>query len=450
MSRKKYVIIGNGVAGTKAAETLRQIDSRAEITIISPEQVLSYSKVLLTDYIVGKISKTDLFLRDKNFYKSYRINLLLGYKAKRVIPEKHKVLVEEIANGSVGRKKVASRVNVGANRCNVIQYDKLLVASGSSPKFPDIHGINLHGVFGLSTLNDAEKIKRIIEKPESFPVNVVIVGGGLIGCKVASALSTLPRSSTKIIIVVSSQQLLSQMLDERSAEIILHAAYQYGITVKFKTDVVEILSDKSKSQVIAVKLSDGTVLPADIVIVAKGVKPNVDFFSGTKVKINRGIIVDNKLQTSLPDIYAAGDVAESYDYIHKQYQVNAMWPNALRQGEIAALNMAGKTTNYDGSININTGDFFGITAFSVGNVRSSLNKNGHLSNKFYERFFFDSKNNFIGYICVSSPETTHRLRTAGYLQTFLNKILPIMSFRGRSPWQFQPHLFEENTSFHSG
>jgi len=413
-----YLIIGNSIAGIKAAETLRSVDPSGKITIISDEKYPVYSKVLLTDYIAGKIPKSALFLRPKNFYKSNRINILYNCTAEEVFPDKHKVLIKK-RESSTGRVKYF-----------YMSYKKLLVATGASPKFPDIPGIDLPNVFGFRTLDDAE---NIIEKLKTAK-NIVLVGGGLVNCKIASALSE--KKNLKITIVVSSDRLLSQMLDEVGSKIILSKAKEKGINVKFNTDVVEIIGSnltgktnryKKQQNLQAVKLSDGKFLPADIVVVGKGVKPNIEMFSKTKLKINRGIITDSRMQTNLSDIFAAGDVAETYDFVYSKYRVNAMWPNAVRQAEIAALNMSGNNVEYKGSFNMNAGDFFGVSAISFGIIKNEENKLKEeiIEHRgFYEKILFDESDGrkvLKGYICVCSKENIFRIRKTGYLQSLLGK-----------------------------
>ncbi|MEW6555783.1 MAG: FAD-dependent oxidoreductase [Elusimicrobiota bacterium] len=331
----KYVIIGNSAAGVTAAEVIRSTAKKSEITIISDERFGPYCRIFTSSYIAGEITENEMLMRPRNFYDEFKIKHLLGKKVKTLFVKEKKIQIDD------GKK---------------ISYDKLLIATGATPTFPDIPGIKLSGVFGLRTIEDANAIVKRIAKTK----RAIIIGGGLVSCKAAYSLI---KRGLKVTIVVASNRLLSQMLDNEASAIVQKKAESLGIEIKFNTDVKEIFGKESVSGVI---LNDGTKIICELVVVGKGVKPNIDFLKGSGVKVDRGVIVDKYLNTNIPDIFAAGDVAQGWDSLYEDNRINAMWPNAVVQGKIAGLNMAGEKISYEGGYAMNIGEFFGIPAVSFG------------------------------------------------------------------------------------
>jgi NAD(P)H-nitrite reductase large subunit len=336
----RYVIIGNCAAGISAVEAIRRQDREGPITVISDEANPPYCRCLISNYLAGDISRDKLLLRPHNFYKDNKIEALLGKKVVRLDAKKNRVILDDRSQ---------------------IYYDKLLVASGSSPKFPQIKGINKRRVFGLRKLSDVSSIIELL----SFCGSACVLGGGPIGLKAAYALK---KKGLEVKVIVKSKQVLSQMLDEKAAAMFRETFVNNGIEVLTEADVVEIIGNGEAK---AVKLENGKVIGADIVIVAKGVKPNIDFLSNTEVKLDQGILVDDFLRTAVSNIFAAGDVCQAIDVIFGKPRLNALWPHAVRQAEIAGLNMVSSADliRYEGSIAMNSVDFFGLSAVSIGLTR---------------------------------------------------------------------------------
>jgi NAD(P)H-nitrite reductase large subunit len=241
-----------------------------------------------------------------------------------------------------------------------IGYDYLLVATGASAKFPELKGIKKEGVFGFRTLKDAKDIAGLLPVVKS----VCVLGGGLIGLKAAYALK---KRNIDVKVIIKSKQVLSQVLDFPAAQLVQKKLEENGIEVILGQDASEIISDEGEIK--AVKLDSGKVLAASLVIVGKGVSPNIDPVKDTEIKINEGIISNNNLQTNIPNIYAAGDVAETFDMTLGGFCVNALWPLAVEQGRIAGTNMAGGKINYAGSLGMNSLEFFGLPTVSLGLFR---------------------------------------------------------------------------------
>lgn len=335
MSKFKYVLIGNSAAAIACAEAIRSKDKRGSLAIVSTEKTLPYSPALTTYYISGTIAKKNIYFRKEDFYKNLKIKTFLGNPATEINRGKKTV---KLADGGI------------------LQYEKLLISTGGMPLKVDIPGTGLRGVFTLRTLKDAEDIKARAAESKT----AVILGGGLVGLRAAYALHQL---GLKVTIVVSSKQILSQNLDAPSAKMMEAWLKEKHFNILTQTDVKALEGTKEVKKVI---LRDGKAIAADIVIIGKGVRPNASLAKDCGLKVDRGILVNDYMQTSDSSIYAAGDVAQALDKLLGQKVVNAIWPAATEQGRVAGINMAGGSEKYEGSIAMNSVDFYGLSALSIG------------------------------------------------------------------------------------
>jgi nitrite reductase (NADH) large subunit len=332
--RQRHLIIGNSAAALNAVKAIRENDSSGNITVVSAENHYAYSPVLLTYYVSQKIKRSALFLADRNFYQRYGVELILGNPAIRVNARNRKVTL--------------------ANKDN-LNYDKLLIATGSSPKTLGIPGENLPGVFTLKTIDDADKLVKFGDRMR----DAVIIGGGLIGLQAANALYSPERN---IKIIIGSKQPLSQNVDPSCAENVCQGIRECGMTVIFETQAISIEKIKDK---LSVALSSGEHLETDAVIIGKGVSPNTRLVEKSGIETNQGILVDETMRTNVPNVFAAGDVAEGLNLITGQRQVIATWPNACSQGQTAGINMTGGLDQNQG-LNSNICGFLGSSVASVG------------------------------------------------------------------------------------
>jgi NAD(P)H-nitrite reductase large subunit len=331
----RYVIIGNSAAGIGAAEAIRRRDKEGRITLIAHEPHISYSRPLISSLLAGIKEEKQIYYRSQNFYGDMGITPLLGQKVVEVKSQEGEVVL------GGGQK---------------IPWDKLLIASGSAPHIPAIPGITLEGVFGLRTLEDAGKIADFSRGAKE----AVMIGGGLVGLKAAWALHC---RGLRVTVAVTSNRILSQSLDEGAARYMQQRLEEQGINILLQEEVTEVLG---KKKVVGVKLKKGAQIPCQIVVVGKGVEPNVKFLESSEVKINRGILANRFLQSSQENIWAAGDAAESLDLIHKTLSLSTIWPNAYQQGRTAGANMAGEKIEYPGGITMNAVEFFGLPFISMG------------------------------------------------------------------------------------
>jgi NAD(P)H-nitrite reductase large subunit len=398
VERLRYVIIGNSAAGIFAAEAIRKLDQVGRVDIISEEHYPAYARCLTSYYLTGKMTEEQLLIRPTDFYTRYNLHLHAGQKAVKVDPGKREVYT-------------ASGETYG--------YDKLLIATGASPVMPKLPGMHSQGVFGLRTLGDAKGILAYVGPGK----HAVVVGGGFVSLKAAYALL---KAGTEVTCVVSSGHLLSQMLDREAAALVAEKLSAHGLRIRYYTDVVEVVfrQDSMKGDVVSgVRLKSGEELPADVLIIGKGVTPNTGFLEGSGIELDQGIVVNQFMQTNLADIYAAGDVARGFDLISGERRLNAIWPNATEQGTVAGKNMAGLPTSYSGSISMNSADFFGLSAIAAGRANAGQNEGYEVVKLFpgknlYRRLVFKG-NCLAGYIMVG------KTAQAGLLTSLVKERIPL-------------------------
>ncbi len=343
---KQIVIIGNSAAGINAAEAIRARDKEVKIIIITDEDKLGYCRCLISYMLAGDLKEEALIIRTGQFYDDLNIQLLRGRKVEKINPKKNHVLLDDKSK---------------------IEYDSLIIATGGHPKMPpELKGINKNGVFGFRTIEDVEKICDLVPLSRM----ACVLGGGLIGLKAAYGLN---KKGLEVKVIVRSNRILSQMLDEQGAEFFKERFEAEGIEIILGRDAVEIFGN---GDVKAIKLDTGKVVGCGIVIVGKGVSPNIRLIKETEIKVERGIVTDEFMCTNISNIFAAGDVAQSYDLVWEAPDVNALWPVAVEQGKIAGLNALlklqgrqDKMSRYNGSLAMNAIEFFDLPVISMGIVK---------------------------------------------------------------------------------
>ena len=332
----QHIIIGAGPAGVVAAETLRKCDPSASITIIGDEPEPPYSRMAIPYYLMDNIDEAGSYLRDpKNHYSEQNIELV----QQRV------------------EKVDASAKNVTLSDGSTRDYDKLLLATGSRPINPPIPGLDLPQVHSCWTLEDA---RHIIEQAQPG-ANVVLIGAGFIGCII---LEALVKRGIKLSVVETGNRMVPRMLNEKAGGLLKQWCTDKGLDVHTSCSVESVTA--AGNDEVEVSLSNGSKLPAALVITATGVKPNVEMLDGTDIKLDVGILVNGSMQTNNNDIYAAGDVAQGVDFSTGNFEVQAIQPTATDHGRIAALNMSGNITEHHGTVNMNVLDTLGLISCSFG------------------------------------------------------------------------------------
>jgi NAD(P)H-nitrite reductase large subunit len=333
----RYVILGNSIAAIGAVEALRQADRESPITIFSKEPYPAYGRPLIASFLSKGLGEEQMLLRPPHFYEENGIELLLGVEAQGIEAKKKKVLTKD------GKK---------------VPFDRLLIATGGSPILPQLPGIEGEGVFTFNTLEDAKTLDLAIPDLKE----VVVIGGGLIGLKAAESLHD---RGVLVKIVELAPRILSLAFDDQAARIISRRLQETGIQIYAGT-TAEAVERRGEVVVVGVTLKSGKTLTANGVVVAVGVAPNTGVARGTPIEVRRGIVVNGFMETSVPGIYAAGDVAEARDWHFSTWRVVPIWPNAYRQGRVAGRNMAGGEVSFQGSIPMNSISFYGIPTISVG------------------------------------------------------------------------------------
>lgn len=328
----QYVVIGNGVAAVGCIEGIRKEDAAGKIIVISEEPHPVYCRPLISYYLEGKTNLEKMAYRDKNFYERMECEVLYGKKAVQIDP---------------------STKQIALNDDTVIPYDKLCIATGSSPFVPPFTGLeSVEQKHSFMTIDDMLELEASINEIS----DVLIVGAGLIGLKCAEGLKDRVSSIT---ICDLADRVLSSILDADCAAIMQKHLEQNGINFMLNDSAISF--DKNTAF-----MKSGKTVRFDVLVLAVGVRANTSLIKGIGGEVNRGILISNKMETSIPDIYAAGDCTEGEDISFHDKRVLAILPNAYMQGNCAGINMAGGSSVFDKGIPMNSIGFFGLHAMTAG------------------------------------------------------------------------------------
>lgn len=329
--KQKIVIIGAGIAGVSAAEAIRKGSSGAEIVLLSMEPQLPYYRLNLTRYLAGEVTAEELELHPKKWYEEQNIELLLDTELLTIDLEKKRLTIRD---GSQ------------------ISCDKLVLTAGSHPFVPPFPGTDKKNVTALRTRKHADDI--LITCTEGM--RCVCIGGGILGLETAGALA---RRGVHVTLLEGHGWLLPRQLNQRAGELLERHVLSSSISLRKQTWTKELVGDECVREVL---LQDGSTIPADFVIITAGVRPNSYLGRMADLEVNRGIIVDNTLKTSHPDVFAAGDVAEHRGVIY------GIWGPSQFQGVIAGRNSIGEHTEFAGIPRSNMLKVLGYDMFSIGQI----------------------------------------------------------------------------------
>lgn len=373
----KFVIIGASAAGLAAAQGIRKADKKSEITILAKEAYLPYSRPSISYYLKGTVDEKDMYLRKPSFYKENGINVVTSCEATKIDTDKKVV--------KAGRKE--------------FPYDKLCIATGSKPFVPPMK--NVEGNKNALTFLDLQAVKEV-KRLARKTTKAVVIGAGLIGMKAAEGLSKVCES---VDVVELAPRVLPSILDEKSAKSVKKYLEENGIRFHLENTVTEA---KAKGGMIkSVILKSGKELPCDLLILAVGVRPETALAEKAGLEVNRGIVTNPEtMQTSNPDIYAAGDCTVSVDMLDGSKKIIALWPNAVQQGTAAGMQMAGADEGVGGTYSVNAIDFYGLRICTCG----LINANGEeYTDKIkqdgdkYKRLVFRG-NELVGFVLINSSE----------------------------------------------
>lgn len=359
----KYVLIGNSAAAVACVEGIRQRDREGDITMVTNEPYHTYSRPLISYLLAEKTDRERMKYRPDDFYKKNRCELIAGVSADHLEPKRKTVVLSD------GRE---------------LPYDRLLVAAGSSPAVPPIKGLEaVENMTTFLSLDDALRLEKMLT-PFS---RVLIMGAGLIGLKCAEGIAGKAKSIT---VVDMADHILPSILDQEASLPVQRRMEEHGIEFVLSDAAQELHPDRAV-------LKSGRDIRFDILVMAVGVRPNVRLVQNAGGAVKRGIVTDSRGQTSIPDVYAAGDCTESRDITTGEEKVLALLPNAYLQGECAGINMAGGNQSYDKAIPMNSIGFFGLHLMTAGSCggEAYLEKNDGNYKKLFVR-----ENRLAGYILI--------------------------------------------------
>ncbi len=333
----KHVIIGAGPAGVIAAETLRKAEPEAEIILVGGEDEPPYSRMAIPYFLSGKVKEEGTYLRrEADHYEKLDIRFLRDARATKIDSSAREITLD---------------------RGDPLAYDRLLVATGSRPVTPPIPGIDHEVVLPCWTLADARKVHDLAREG----ANVVLIGAGFIGTIVLDAIGS---RDINLTVIEVEDRMVPRMMNHAGGEVIKKWCGGKGVEVLTSTRVESL--EPGGGRKVRLKLDNGTTLDADLVVTATGVEPIVDFLEGSGVEVEQGVLVNERMQSSVPEIYAAGDVAQGKDFSLEANAVHAIQPTASEHARIAALNMAGQEAVYRGSLSMNVVETLGLVHYTFG------------------------------------------------------------------------------------
>ena len=384
----KVIIIGNGIAALSAIKAIREIDKDSEIHLFGEEVFYPYSRIRLSKGLLSILQEDKILLQKREWYDDNNVNLYIGSKIISIDTD----------------KRVVKLFDDG-----LISYTKLLLAGGSSNNKPSISGIEKSGIYTLRTLQDAWDIMDGVKNSET----ALIIGGGVQGLETAWALAQMDKN---VIIAQISDRLMSKQLDEKSSEILKNKVIEKGVKILFNANVSEIIGN---DRVEGFKLSSGERYECNTVIYSIGTRPNIGFLKDTPIDTDRGVIVNNRMETNVEGIFAAGDIA--------QYNGNifGLWNIAIEQGKVAGYNIAGKDVKYKYVPPVTTLSAFDLSLFSMGIVDESQVTDaiveGDVEENTYKKILI--KDNYIkGAIVIGNTRLSPVLKSAIEKKTCLEGI----------------------------
>ncbi len=335
MEKKRHVIIGCGTAALAALKQMRKVNADDEVKLVTMEQHLPYSPTSLPYLISGKIKESEISMVPDDFFDRMKAAWVRGKRVEHLDTEKGEILYDSHERES---------------------YDSLLIATGSEPVLPSIPGLRNEQVLQLRTLDHARELIKKMRGAQT----AIILGAGLIGMHVAECLA---EHGVQVKVVEMLSHILPAYFDEDASRMIQRVLEEHGVAFFTGHRAAEVAWKKGSIEML---LGGGSTLEAHLLLVATGVKPRTSFINGSGIRIDDGILVDGEMRTNVPNVFAAGDVAAAKSFLTGEHGLNPILPNAAEQGKIAGSNMAGEKKEYKGWLPMNTFNFFGHRAVSVG------------------------------------------------------------------------------------
>ncbi len=394
----QYVIIGNGIAGVNAAETIRRMDPDGRIVMIGDESFPPYCRPMISMVLEGSVSHARLPVRPASFYEDWQIEPILGTRVTGMDVDDGRVEMD-------GRS---------------VPYDRLLIATGADPRPIQAEGLALGNIFYMRTERQVRRMLDVLDESR----RALVLGGGLVGFKAAYGLM---RRGLAVTMLIRSGYPLSLQVDAFAGGMIREELTAHGLDVRVDVAAEVFEGDKT---VQAARLSDGSRLDCDLVVIGKGVLPALDFVPRDRLEVDLGLVVDPFLQTSVSHVYAAGDAAESIDVARQTRWVNAIWPEAAAQGRVAGFNMAGRPVPYNRSLSRNVIRIFDLDVMTAGVVDPQAIEGSEVFTRFdpasrrYRQLVFKDER-LVGMTLVNAIEQ------GGVLTALIQNRIPVAGRRKR-------------------
>jgi nitrite reductase (NADH) large subunit len=329
----KFLIIGNGVAGISAAEAIRKKDPKAEITVLNSERYYHYSRPRVIEFLSGTIPLEKITIKNVDFYEKNKIRLVMLVNVMKIDTAAKKLMLD----GGIDEN-----------------YDKLIIAAGANSFLPPVEGSNNEGVFTLRTIDDAKAIMEYAKGKKT----AVLIGGGLLGIEAAVSLIAL---GLEVTIVEFFDRLLPRQLDKEAAAILQSMLEKKGMKFLLPKQSASIVKEGTG---LKINFKDNTSVTGDLLLFSAGIRPNLKIIEGSGIAADKGIKVNNFMETNIADIYAAGDITEYNGMVY------GIWPAGREQGTAAGLNAAGEKAEYKGSVLSTKLKVAGIDLGSLGNIEA--------------------------------------------------------------------------------
>jgi nitrite reductase (NADH) large subunit len=376
--KKRIIVIGGGVTGVTAIKAIREFDKESEVFFLCEEKFYPYMRIKLSKNLFDLLNEDKMLLQKKEWYEENNINIFVDVKVIKVDTNICEVF---LSNGTS------------------LKYDKLLFANGANNRKPPINGIDKEGVFTLRTLKDTKEIKNTAMDKE----NILIIGGGIQGLEIAWIMH---QHNKKISLCEIQSRLMPIQLDEVASKVLKQAVENVGVSINLNTAVNKIIG---LNHVEGVVTTEEKRINCDIVIYSTGTMPNIDIVKDTTIKTTRGIVVNERMETNIENIYAAGDVAE-FNGINV-----GLWNIGIGQGKVAGYNMVNNECKYNHIVPVTTLNAFNISLFSMGIVQD---ENADVtivkdeSDKSMYNKIFIKNNRIVGAIVIGDIRRSPILKTA--------------------------------------
>lgn len=399
MLKAKYVSVGYSAGAIGMIEAVRKFDKKSPILCVTKENYPAYGRPAIVDYAMHKIDEEGIFYKGKDYSKIRGVDVKMGAAVTEINAKAHTLTLSD------GEQ---------------VSYEKLLINTGGKPISPPLPGKELKGVMHFFNLDEAKEMRR--QAKEMGVKNAVVIGGGLIGLKATEALCHL---GVKVTMVELMPMILSRSLDALSSQMMTDKLRKAGVEVITGSSVKEIIGD---TKVRKVKLDNGREIETELVYIAIGVTPDTELAEKSGIKVNKGIDLDRRMQTSQKDIYAAGDAAKGYNFLTNSDMVIAIWPVARKMGFYAGLNMMGVDREYDGSIPMNSLYFEDLYTISYGDSNPQDPKGYEIMEKSYDngksyRKIVVKDNQIVGAVFVND------ISRAGVVKGLMYECVPIAKYK---------------------